>query len=539
VAGYSRFIRRPDAPRGEPIGIVVMDLSLATIRGILATASLGRTGYCCLLSPRGTFLAHPRNDWVLEERTVFQEAQAAHDGDLWRCGDLALRGQRGELETRSYTGAQPILLFSEPIPSARWTLEAAVFRDETALDPGAIRRGLINAICCLLLMGACVGTALLAAAPGMLDTLWRWQGPVALLMAGAIGGVWGVTLAFPDPCADPAVPIVTREGLQHYLAARDPSEGLPAGHGQIRLPAGVFLKTLRLTSDNPPNVVATGMVWLHYPPDFPPDLNRGFVLPDAESATIQEVFHRQDARGEVLEYHFQAILRQNFDRTVKYPFDQALIRLSLWPRDFDGRVSLVPDMDAYHVLNPGSLPGVDKDLLLPGWNKERAYFGYREPDENTNFGAPERPSAERTPELSYQLVLTRRFLDPFVSALLPVIVVSCLLFALLFAGSKDPSKRLATGFKPMDILLSSATLLFPVIYAEINLRGRISSSSLLYLEYFYLVMYAVILLVAANTLSFALGRNALVRLGDNALVKLLYWPVVLGAFLIISLVFLY
>jgi len=162
-----------------------------------------------------------------------------------------------------------------------------------------------------------------------------------------------------------------------------------------------------------------------------------------------------------------------------------------------------------------------------------------EPDENTTFGAMDRTSAERAPELSYQLVLTRQFLDPFVSALLPVIVVSCLLFALLLVTTKDPSKLRATGFKPMDILPASATLLFSVIYAEINLRGRIFSSSLLYLEYFYIVMYAVILLVTANTLSFALGRNAMVHLEDNAMVKLLYWPVILGAFFVISLAFLY
>ena len=533
VAGYGRFIRKPGSPQGDPIGFVVMDFSLGTIRKILATASLGRTGYCCLLSPKGTFLAHPRNDWVQEERTIFQEAQATHDGDLWRCGEWALRGQRGELETRSYTGDQPIMLFSEPIPSASWTLEAAVFRDETTLSPAVTRRGLISGTCYLLLMGACLGVALTGAAAGTLDSLWRWQGMVSLLLVLGISAIWAATLAYPDPSSDQAVPVVTRETLQKYLAGRD------SGPGQIRLPTGIFLKTLRLASDNTPTVVATGTVWQHYPSDFPKELSRGFLFPDAEAAAVSEVFHHQDAKGDLVEYQFQATLRQSFDQTVKYPFDQAVIRLSLWPRDFEGRVSLVPDMDAYHVLNPGSLPGVDKHLLLPGWNKERAYFGFLEPDENTNFGSQERPNTGRAPELSYQLVLTRRFLDPFVSALLPVIVVSCLLFALLFVGTKDPSKLRATGFKPMDILPASGSLLFPVIYTEINLRNRIFSSSLLYLEYFYLVMYAVILLVTANTLSFALGGNAMVHLEDNALVKLLYWPVVLGAFFVISIVFLY
>ena len=511
-----------------------MDLSSEAIRQILATASLGGTGYSCLLSPKGTFLAHPRQDWVLEQRNLFQAAQETGDEALWRCGELALRVGRGEVETVSNPGGQPVMLFSEPIPSARWTLESAVFLEEARLGPAVLRRALMGITCTVLALAACLGLAAMGAAAGSLEALWRWTGLVSLLLAAGVSLLWGLTLAYPDPPRDPAAPILTKEHLARYLAARTPGGGAAPGARAFRIPTGLYLKTLRPDSDN--DMVATGIVWQHYPADYPQDLDRGFIFANAESQDVSEAFRRKEAQGELVEYQFKATLRQDFEGAVNYPFDQTLIRLPLWPRAFDAQVSLVPDLEAYHVLHPAALPGVEKDLVLPGWNKEKSYFAFLEPAYDTSFGVT---NPGRPPELSFQLSLSRRFLDPFISAMLPVLVVSCLLDALLMAGTKDEVKVKATGFQAIAILPVAATLLFPVIYAQINLRSRISSSQLLYLEYFYFVMYAAILLVATNALAFAMGRNGLLNLQDNAVAKLVYWPVVLGTFFLITLIFLY
>jgi hypothetical protein len=537
VAGFSMFIRKPGDRNGPPIGVLRMDLSLGAIRQIMSTASLGRTGYSCLLSPGGTFLAHPRHDWVAEERNLFQVAQDTGDEALWRCAELALRRARGEVATVSYTGGHSIQLFSEPIPSAGWTLQSAVFAEDAALGPGTLRQGLMGIAVTLMGAAICLGLASLAPAAGVLGALGHLHGLVSTLLAAGICLLWGLALTYPDPATDSAVPILSQEQLENYLATRNPNEGAVPGRRMIRVPTGVFLKTLRM--DNPNDVVVTGLVWQHYPPDFPKELNRGFLCANAESQESTIAFQRKDAGGELVEYNFRATLRQDFDRAVKYPFDQALLAMPLLPCDFESAVSLVPDLDAYHVLNPAALPGVDKGLVLPGWYQERSYFGFQEWDPATTFGRAAQDSAERPPVLSYQLTLSRQFLNPFISAMLPVIVVGCLMYTLLLVGTKDHEKARTTGFKAIDILAAAATLLFPLIYAQISLRSRIASSSLLYLEYFYFVMYAVILMVAANALAFALGKHGLVDLQDNALAKLAYWPLVLGTFFLTSLVFLY
>lgn len=213
--------------------------------------------------------------------------------------------------------------------------------------------------------------------------------------------------------------------------------------------------------------------------------------------------------------------------------------LRILPKDFDTSQILVPDLDAYQLLNPAALPGIDKDMVIPGWTQKRSYFGFLERTYGTNFGVAKFVGRELSPELCFQFVLGRKFLDPFISTMLPVIVVACLLFTLLMAGTKIKEKVAATGFKATDILRAAATLLFPVVFAQINLRGRLAASGLLYLEYFYFVMYAIILLVAVNALAFSLGEEGPLHHRDNALPKLLYWPVVLGSFFAISMGFLY
>ena len=143
------------------------------------------------------------------------------------------------------------------------------------------------------------------------------------------------------------------------------------------------------------------------------------------------------------------------------------------------------------------------------------------------------------PELRFNITLSRKFLDPFIASLLPVLVVAGISFLLLMAGTKIKEKVTATGFKATDVLRASASLLFPLVVAQINLRGKVAASGLIYLEYFYFVVYLVIMAVAANALRFAYGDRGWAQFADNAIPKFLFWPILTGAFYALTLVFLY
>ena len=241
----------------------------------------------------------------------------------------------------------------------------------------------------------------------------------------------------------------------------------------------------------------------------------------------------------IIGYRIKATIEQSFGDSLKYPFDRAVVRLRVRHPSVDHEVVLIPDLDAYRLLSPTALPGVGRSFSVPGFRPEISYFGYAMQGYDVNFGIPGGLARGETPELGFNLVLQRRLLDPFISTLLPLVVVAFLLFGLLLIGTRIKEKVAATGFKPTDVLRACVSLLFPVLVAQINLRTKVAASGLIYMECFYFVMYTAILFVSGNAIAFTHGDHGLLHIRDNAVPKLLYWPMLLGLFFIITLVFLY
>ena len=91
-------------------------------------------------------------------------------------------------------------------------------------------------------------------------------------------------------------------------------------------------------------------------------------------------------------------------------------------------------------------------------------------------------------------------------------------FALLICGTKVPDAASAVGFKGMGSLGAAAGLLFAVILAQINLRQKVVTSEVIYLEYFYFVAYLAIIAVASNAILFSVTSSIkFIEYRDNLL----------------------
>jgi hypothetical protein len=536
VVGYSLPFRLPNSS-GPSDGLVRVNLSMEGVRAIISQVHLGTTGYGFLLNDRGQYLADPMDEYVRNEKTIFQVAEEKKDPARKRIGDMALRGEAGQVESISGITGQPVWIFCEPLHTSAWSLGAVFLKDEIAAPPQDLRRAQMNITLSAMALLALAAVLLWRPTPDSLRPYWRWVTVLSLLLVGGIAHLWYLTLAYPDRPRDEGPRIADQASLRRYLETK----GLwRIGSSQPRadlLATGFYIQTLRFGGAN--EVIITGFAWQTLEPKHQGRLEAGILFPDAESSDIKELFRRKQGEKELIGYAVKATLRESFDSNHKYPFDRAVVRVRMWPRGLRPNSLLVPDLNAYQLLTSTSLPGTDKRIVLPGWKLEGSYFGFQNRSYNTDFGLSENSGSSVREELTFNLVLQRKFLDPFISTLLPIFVIAVLLFTLLMASTKIKERVTATGFKATDILRASATLLFPVVYAQINLRSRIASDGLLYLEYFYFAMYTVILLVAANALAFALEEEGFLQRQDNALPKLLFWPVVLGAFFGISLAFLY
>jgi hypothetical protein len=137
-------------------------------------------------------------------------------------------------------------------------------------------------------------------------------------------------------------------------------------------------------------------------------------------------------------------------------------------------------------------------------------------------------------------VVKRKFENAFIVYLLPLFLVAALLFAALLTVSANERLSNRLGFNTSGFISGCSALFFVVMLAHIQLRDQFADFSIVYIEYFYILMYALLALATANTFLFSIKPregHRLITYEDNIIFKVAYWPVVLGSMILITLWF--
>lgn len=357
----------------------------------------------------------------------------------------------------------------------------------------------------------------------------------SFLFLVGIGFLWNETIRNPLYEEREHVTILDQSHLEKFLSdQKETIDGVGVMEPEI-ISTGVFINSLEFETSN--NIAVTGYVWQKFIKGMDDGLTKGVIFPDSisEQNTLLSEPYKQKLEVdreelEVYRWHFKTILRETYDYS-KYPFDKNNIWVRLWSADFDGKVFPIPDLSSYPFISPYALPGLEKDLILPGWKVEKSFFDFKFESYNTDLGIKGKKVNVKSPELNFNITVKRKFVGPFVSNVIPLMVVAGLVFGLLMLAQKEYVKKGEIEFDAQNILSSCAALIFVVILAQIDLRGDFPSGGFFYLEYFYFVMYLMILLVALNATLFTWG----VRNFFSHHFRLLYWPVLLGSLWVITL----
>jgi hypothetical protein len=108
--------------------------------------------------------------------------------------------------------------------------------------------------------------------------------------------------------------------------------------------------------------------------------------------------------------------------------------------------------------------------------------------------------------------------------MLPLIVVGGMVFAILLLLGKV--RTFANVAAPL------AALFLATLMAHIGLRIEMTIPDIFYVEYFYIVMYIAILAVVISYLLFHTKSELFfIQYRDGLVAKLLFWPLILGSML--------
>ncbi|MCP4667937.1 MAG: hypothetical protein GY849_16430 [Deltaproteobacteria bacterium] len=545
IAEYSVPFYKDAVTKKEPQGLVSISYGLKWVQNLLDSLEIGKTGYGFIISQKGKFVAHPLFDaYVKGGKTIYEELGQRLDERLKTEISKALNGEQGMFSYKDPWTGQSAWIAYEPIASTGWSLGIVYIKEISPLELNQLGRqqmwililGLI-----FIFLGISAGLAGRFAGVGSQNQerlLWGGVTGISVLSLAALSGIWFLVLSdqlgsAPERAADTEeVTIVDHVGLDRYLEQKtrifkDSDE--PA----VMVPTGIFIQSLEFASAN--NVFLTGYIWQKYKDGVHEGLSRGFVLPEATSESTSEAYRRKEGDTELIGWYFEASLRQGFDYS-KYPFDDVLVWIRLWHKDFDKNVILTPDLKAYRSLFPRSLPGVEEEFVLNGWDLEKSFFNYKSHRYNTNFGIENYVGQEDFPELYFNIGMKRNFLDAFVGHLSPLMVVAFMIFGTLLTFTRKKESSPLSGYNALAALGACAGLFFLVLLGHIQLRGAFGVPQVMYLEYFYFVMYFMILWVSVYALIFSNThiKNGFLHGHDGLVAKLLFWPLMLVSMVVIT-----
>jgi hypothetical protein len=524
---------------GDPeyiLGVVVITISLDKIRDLIKSLDLGPSGFPALVSKKGIYIYHPSTDYVLLQKSIFDVAHETDDYDRLRMGKDALLGKSGLIKHKSVTTGLESWLVYEPVSLTGWSLQNTFINDDIPLDIDKIRRGLIGFVCCSVFAIVCA-LSFFAIRTSNVRILWAIAAINTILMAVAIIIIWDVALNWGQCIKGNGFNVLNRHSVSNFIQALNSEkqhkhEALP-----VYIPAGVVIKSIEFHDSN--KVKIDGFTWQRYDKKQLNDISPGVSLTNGIDIKMHEVVRYTDNSKTVVGWNFYGDFYQNLDYST-YPVDCMRLTLGMQHADRVHNIILVPDVDAYDVLNPSTLPGIKRDFMLSGWNLEKSFFTMKQVVAHTNLGLEIGRGDQKDYDMDFNIIITRRVFNAFVQNMTPLIVVALLIFLVLTSLTNDMDRAKRMDLKPGAALRLLGSMFLVVVFVHINLRSRLFVDSIFYLEYFYFITYLTLFATSINFVLFAVKTPFLfIHREDGLLTKLMYFPNMLAVLLIITALIFY
>jgi hypothetical protein len=527
----------PLTKKKEFIGIVYANYSLSNLRKIITSLDLGQTGYGFLLSKEGRFLFHPLKGITTGSSTIYRLMEKENFKYLSLVAEKLKSQSKGYVDFIDPITKEEAFLFFQPVSNTGWFAAIIVYPEEVFTRNPNYYSILVWLSLNIILFLFFLTILITRVWEGDVKKIWIVSIVLSLLLIGEIGFNW--YLAFEEVDYNPTahVEIDSRTGFQSFLNERIQLSEMDKTPPPVTIPTGVFIRTIKFQDAN--NILISGNIWQKYIKGMHDGISRGFLMPDALTATDlcrwEEIYHIKQGAEEVIGWYFEIDLRQNFDYS-RYPFDKIRISLKILPKDIDKNIFLAPDIGSYSSILPRSKPGLMQNLVLPGREINKSFFDYSFENYETNFGINNYIGQYYFPELNYTIVISRSFVSVFVANFMSCIVIAILMFVIQLIVRPKMHSDDGGKFSALEIISIGAGMIFIILLEHINLRSHIIGGGIIYLEYLYFSIYFIIVFITLNALLISLGfKFWLISYKENLLPKVLYWPLLLLLILIVTL----
>ncbi len=535
---FSMPFHEPGNPNVR-LGVVTVDISMDTLKGILESIELGPAGYPAMTTADGLYLYHPVSDYVNKGMNLIDVSREKNDNTRLSQAPRIANRQTAVIDHISTTTGQESWFVYAPVATTGWSLQNTFIKDSVRYDMDTLRRGFIRFM--LAFTGLLLSAAgLIFSCCGFTPAKW-WMLMITASIAFAAGSsyIWIISLRLSGIHQDAVTEaLVYRSAVTRICREAEQTAARFAQPPPVVVPTGIHIE--RAVMDANSTIEVSGYVWQHYPADLDPAIKREIAFVGGRLIHFEPVYgdlgsstHASPAEAaprETKRWRFTIAFQQNFDFR-NYPIDQEVLTIRMRHAGFDHQVLMVPDLESYRILSPSLLPGLSENVFFPGWEIFKSFFTLEEHTDKTDFGLGSTVTRAAQPDLAFKLHIRRNFINAVVSNLTPLVLVSILLFMILLVAPKIDVGRF------MSI---TVTMSLVAVFSHVDVRSKLGAQQIFYLEYFYFIMYVMLFAVAlVRILIEARKPPRLVTHENNFIPCLMYWPVLNVVLYVVTLMYFY
>lgn len=516
----------------KPIGIVFANYSIERIQKLVEMVYPGHLANGYIDSERGISIVDPEGEY----KTRPEIARESGDPKLAHEIERALKSEISFIETSSdWLNAQKAWIYFDTIKSPSWLAVGVFSVSQLMGDTKSLNRQLIDAFLAILLAVITLLISLFCLYSSSPNKWWIFSWIISIGFVIAIIFIWNNAHSSSDISPTDQLAEKSSFDIKNIIKTFNISSYLTSASDTAftQIPTGIYIHQLLI---DPERIKVTGYVWQIIPDDTKENIKPGVIFPQATDVDIKQIYTFSNQGRTTIGWIFKCTLQQSFDYS-KYPFDLHHIKVALWPKSFDNTLLLIPDFYGYPTINPVGLPGIYKRVNQQNWQYLLSYFTYRKTNLLTNFGydlsttSKEKTALTALPQMSFDIIASRKIISTLILNLTPIIIILTLLFILLI---------MAPFFEFANTFAIIASLFFTSLIAYTTFKAYLPIQQIVFFDYLYFILQAVILAIAIITVLYYSKLNIRLIMYEHMLVpQLLFWPLITGTILLISLLFLY
>lgn len=534
ITRYAQALTIGEGDEKKIYGVLTIDTSIGHLNDNLASLNIHKDSYALITGKNGILIAHPTEHYVQEAKTIFDLAQLPGQRDFITLGNKIKTTNEGELALYDTKIGKKYHAIYKHIPDTKWTVIVITSEKHELIYSTAIRRIIINAMFSFFLFLFFVSTLIAQLYTDIRHKLWFIVIVLSILLGLSIGMLW-VFDAISTESVEFHEHVVNNQmavSRFFYLQKRlNPSIYKKDVHF---IPTGLFIYSIDLPAIDP-NVTLNGHIWQKYNLKKDKDLANGVTILNAKDQSFEKIYEVKDIDTYTIGWRFKATVKNNFIFT-KFPFDQQNIALVLAHQDYKANIILVPDFESFSIKTSTNTE-IDSISNTGKWTTKNSYSFYQLTDYITNFGIDDYTKQKNFPNLCFNILVRRNFSDPLITNFLPILIIIVIAFmTLVVAGlSNERTKDIAALVLPL-----CSSIFFAAVIGHQTYERTLEFVGITYFEYFYFMVYIIILLTTINGMLYGYHRGGwLITYQKNFIPRLLYWPIVLFAFLINTIIFFY